>query len=74
MTNTENRRPLKTRSKPWAQALAKVLAARKIRPNQISMAGLGFAVTIALWIIAAGAAVTAALRIARIAKATLASP
>ena len=39
----ENRRPLKTRSKPWAQALAKALAARKISPNQISSAGLGFA-------------------------------
>jgi phosphatidylglycerophosphate synthase len=41
---TENRRPLKTRSKPWAQALAKFLVARKIKPNHISAAGAGFAV------------------------------
>lgn len=40
---TENRRPLKTRSKSWAQKLAKILVARKVRPNVISMAGLGFA-------------------------------
>ncbi len=40
---TGNRRPLKTRSKPWAQALAKALVARKVKPNVISLAGLGFA-------------------------------
>jgi phosphatidylglycerophosphate synthase len=39
----ENRRPLKTRSKPWAQALAKFLVARKVLPNHISIAGMVFA-------------------------------
>lgn len=43
MLNTENRRPLKTRSKPWAQALAKTLVAKNVAPNAISAAGLGFA-------------------------------
>lgn len=40
----DNRRPLKTRSKPWAQWLARFLAARKVQPNHISIAGIGFAV------------------------------
>lgn len=43
MVETENRRPLKTRSKPWAKALAKMLVAKRIAPNHISAAGLGFA-------------------------------
>ncbi|HWB61107.1 MAG TPA: CDP-alcohol phosphatidyltransferase family protein [Chthoniobacteraceae bacterium] len=43
MAEIENRRPLKTRSKPWAQALAKFLAVRKVKPNHISAAGLVFA-------------------------------
>ena len=42
MVTTENRRPLKTRSKPWAQALAKFLVARKVQPNHISIAGIVF--------------------------------
>lgn len=37
----ENRRPLKTRSKPWAQWLARFLARLKVQPNQISIAGIG---------------------------------
>ena len=40
----DNRRPLKTRSKPWAQALARFLVARKLQPNHISTAGVGFSV------------------------------
>jgi len=40
----DNRRPLKTRSKPWAQSLARFIAALKVQPNQISMAGIGFSV------------------------------
>lgn len=43
MDAAENRRPLKTRSQPWAQALAKFLAARKVQPNHISQAGVVFA-------------------------------
>lgn len=39
----DNRRPLKTRSQPWAQALAGFLAARRVRPNSISIAGMIFA-------------------------------
>ena len=39
----ENRRPLKTRSKPWARTLAKMLSAKRVAPNAISTAGLGFA-------------------------------
>ena len=44
MNPTENRRPLKTRSKPWARGFAKFLTERKVRPNHISAAGMGFAV------------------------------
>jgi len=40
----DNRRPLKTRSKPWAQSLAHLLVALKVQPNYISMAGIGFSV------------------------------
>jgi len=44
MVTTENRRPLKTRSKPWAQALARFLVALKVKPNHISIAGVVFSV------------------------------
>jgi phosphatidylglycerophosphate synthase len=44
MTPTENRRPLKSRSKPWAKALAKLLVACKVQPNHISIAGIVFSV------------------------------
>src|SRR5215204_4488099 len=40
----ENRRPLKTRSAEWAQALAATIAGRGFTPNQISLAGIGFAI------------------------------
>jgi phosphatidylglycerophosphate synthase len=40
---TENRRPLKTRSAAWAQSLASATAKRGFTPNQISLAGIGFA-------------------------------
>src|SRR5262245_6339618 len=39
----ESRRPLKSRSYAWVQALAKELAERQITPNQISLASVGFA-------------------------------
>ena len=42
-TAVENRRPLKTRSLAWVQSLAGTLAARGLTPNQISLAGVGFA-------------------------------
>lgn len=44
MLTTENRRPLKTRSQPWAQALARFLAARRVQPNHISIGGMVFSV------------------------------
>ena len=40
---TENRRPLKTRSAGWAQALGKGLARIGLSPNAISTIGIGFA-------------------------------
>jgi phosphatidylglycerophosphate synthase len=48
-----SRRPLRTRSRAWAAALAAVLEGRGVRPNQISAAGVVFA--------AAGASCLAAL-------------
>jgi phosphatidylglycerophosphate synthase len=38
------RRPLKTRDRRWAKALAAWLAGHRVRPNAISIASLGFAV------------------------------
>jgi phosphatidylglycerophosphate synthase len=38
------RRPLKTRETSWARALARWLAARRVAPNQISLASIVFAV------------------------------
>lgn len=37
------RRPLKTRGQPWARSLAAWLAGRKVSPNAISLASIGFA-------------------------------
>jgi phosphatidylglycerophosphate synthase len=37
------RRPLKTRSAAWAQRLATLLSRRRVSPNAISVAGVGFA-------------------------------
>ena len=39
-----NRRPLKTRSRGWAQALARAATRTGISANAISLAGIGFAV------------------------------
>jgi phosphatidylglycerophosphate synthase len=46
-----DRRPLKTRNRPTAAALAAALGRRGVRPNHISLAGVGFA------LVAAGALV-----------------
>jgi phosphatidylglycerophosphate synthase len=46
-----DRRPLKTRSRPTAGALATALAKRGVRPNHVSLAGVAFA------LLAAGALV-----------------
>jgi phosphatidylglycerophosphate synthase len=44
MSNLDSgRRPLKTRSAAWAQRLATLLARRRVSPNAISVAGIGFA-------------------------------
>jgi len=42
-TETTSRRPLKVRDKAWAHSLAHVVAARRITPNQISLASAFFA-------------------------------
>jgi len=42
-TDAENRRPLKSRSLAWVRSLAVTLAGRGFTPNQISLAGIGFA-------------------------------
>ncbi len=49
----QERRPLKTRSAPWAQWLARWLAARRVSPNAISLASLVFAAVGALAMLAA---------------------
>jgi len=51
----ENRRPLKTRSKAWAQALAKALASSGISPNQISLFSLVFSVVALAFFVTASA-------------------
>jgi phosphatidylglycerophosphate synthase len=43
LANAENRRPLETRSRAWAQALARALVRAGATPNAISMAGVLFA-------------------------------
>ena len=43
MAGPDSRRPLGSRDTAWAQAFARRLAASRVTPNQISMAGLGFA-------------------------------
>jgi phosphatidylglycerophosphate synthase len=40
----DNRRPLETRSAPWAKALARWLLRTRVSPNAISVASIGFAV------------------------------
>lgn len=44
----ENRRPIKTRSSAWAQALTRAFVKRDISPNQISVLSIGFALVGAL--------------------------
>ena len=57
MANTSNaRRPLKTRGRRWAQALARGLANRGVSPNGISIASLGFAALGTVALLAAPAA------------------
>jgi phosphatidylglycerophosphate synthase len=48
-----NRRPLASRKAPWAQALARFLAARRVAPNAISSVGMVFATVGALGYLAA---------------------
>ena len=43
MATDENRRPLETRSRTWAQALARALIAARVAPNAISVASILFA-------------------------------
>ena len=43
MTEPQGRRPLASRNTAWAQSLARRFAATRLTPNQISMAGVGFA-------------------------------
>ena len=50
------RRPLKTRDASWARGMARRLAERRISPNHISLASLGFALSgAAAFLAAAGA-------------------
>lgn len=50
----ENRRPLKTRSKAWARALASELGKARISPDVISMLSVAFAVLGAALLMTAG--------------------
>jgi phosphatidylglycerophosphate synthase len=43
LTNDQNRRPLETRSRSWAQAVARALTASRVTPNAISVASVLFA-------------------------------
>ena len=43
MAGPDSRRPLGSRDTAWAQAFARRLAVSRVTPNQISMAGMGFA-------------------------------
>ena len=43
MAGPDSRRPLGSRDTAWAQAFAPRLAVSRVTPNQISMAGMGFA-------------------------------
>jgi phosphatidylglycerophosphate synthase len=40
---SNDRRPLKSRSLGWVQTLARLLVKLRVRPNHISLAGIGFA-------------------------------
>ena len=54
MTDLENRRPLKTRSKGWAVGLARALGKARVRPNHISAISVAFAALGAALMLAAG--------------------
>ena len=56
MSDTEptDRRPLKTRDRMWAKALARTLAARGVNPNHISLASIGAASLAGLFFCLAG--------------------
>ena len=43
MASDQNRRPLETRSRSWAQALARALTTSRVTPNAISVASVLFA-------------------------------
>ena len=43
MSEPDNRRPLKTRGKPWAQRIAGAIALARISPDLISFMSIGFA-------------------------------
>ena len=50
--NAGSRRPLKTRERRWARALAAWMAARRVRPNTVSIASLVFGALagVCLWL------------------------
>lgn len=56
MPNAPARRPLKSRDRAWSRALASWLVGRRVAPNQISLASLGFALLGALAMLTAVAA------------------
>jgi phosphatidylglycerophosphate synthase len=55
MTDTASRRPIGVRTHAWSVAAAKWLTARRIKPNWISFASIGFATIAALAFFVAGA-------------------
>lgn len=63
------RRELATRHAPWARALARRLAARGVRPNAISVAGVGFALASATAFIFSAAGLTTSGRVAMLVAA-----
>ncbi len=54
MTETENRRPLKSRTTGWARGLARLLTAAGLSPNAISVMSTAFALLAAACILRAG--------------------
>ena len=54
-----DRRPLKTRSRPSARALASVLARSAVKPNHVSLAGIAFALLAAAALVGTPHATTA---------------
>lgn len=56
MTETDNRRPLKTRSAGWAASMAAALGRARVRPNHISALSVAFAAVGASLFLMAGQA------------------